>query len=173
MNFSTDRSIELLERTPAVLRSLLRQLSENWTSVNEGPDTWSAFDVVGHLVHLERTGWIQRAQIILSDGPDKNFPSIDRFAQFEESKGKSMEQLLDEFDALRSANLEALRQLPADDAGLQRTGIHPQFGNVTLAQLLATWTVHDLDHLSQILRVLAKQYSDAVGPWKEYLRILR
>ncbi|TCZ72909.1 DinB family protein [Flaviaesturariibacter aridisoli] len=169
---SIERSIELLERTPSVLRSLLQDLPAHWTTATEGPGTWSPYDVVGHLVHAERVAWIARAELILSDREDKTFPPLDRFAQFEESKGKTMHQLLDDFDAHRSANLNALRQLPSGEA-LQRTGVHPQFGNVTLAQLLATWTVHDLDHINQIVRVLAKQYGEAVGPWKANLRILR
>lgn len=173
MEFSVDRSIELLERTPAVLRSLLQGLPEHWTNVNEGPDTWSAFDVIGHLAHAEGVAWIGRAELILSETADKNFPPLDRFAQFTESKGKTLEQLLDEFATKRAASIERLRALSLTEANLQRTGIHPQFGAVTLAQLLSTWTTHDLDHISQIVRVLAKQYDSAVGPWKANLKILR
>lgn len=173
MNVSVEKSIEILERTPDVLINLVQGLSERWTMNNEGADTWSVFDVVGHLIHGEKTDWIIRAQLILSDNKVKTFEPFDRFAQFENSKGKSLEVLLNEFKALRSANVSILRSLRVDDTTLFRIGIHPALGEVTLNQLLATWVVHDLDHISQIARVMAKQYKEEVGPWVEYLKILR
>jgi hypothetical protein len=173
MEFSLSKSIEILERTPEVLFHELQNLHPDWTSGNEGADTWSAYDVIGHLIHGDKTDWIARAEIILSDKSEKHFESFDRFAQFEESKGKSLSQLLDEFKTIRASNIERLRKLRITDADLKKTGIHPSFGEVTLAQLLATWVVHDLDHISQISRVMAKQYKEEVGPWIAYLKILR
>ena len=163
----------LLERTPAVLRALLGGLPDPWTTGNEGQDTWSPYDVVGHLIHGERVDWMARLAIILNDGPKKTFEPFDRFAQFDESRGKMLATLLDEFAGLRAANLERLRSLELTDADLERTGTHPRFGTVTARQLLATWTVHDLDHLMQVSRVMARQLTDEVGPWVEYLRIER
>lgn len=173
MDFSLPKSLELLERTPEVLSYLLRGLSDEWTSANEGENTWSAYDVVGHLIHGDQTDWLIRAELILSDHPDKRFAPFDRFAQFEASAGKSLNQLLDEFKAVRAANVATLRGLNLSSQDLTKTGLHPTFGMVTLAQLLATWVVHDLDHLSQISRVMAKQYKAQVGPWIEFLKILR
>ena len=173
MTFTLTRAIELLERTPAVLERLLDGLPEEWTHGNEGPDTWSPYDVLGHLIHGERTDWMSRLEIILSDGPDKRFVPFDRFAQFEESRGKTLHDLLQEFTAVRAASLTRLRALDLQPADFDRTGIHPKFGTVTLGQLLATWTVHDLDHVMQISRVMARQVGPAVGPWVEYLRIVR
>jgi uncharacterized damage-inducible protein DinB len=172
MNFTVEKSIEILQRTPAVLETMLRGVSADWTENNEGGETWSVFDVLGHLVHGEKTDWIERMKIILSDGRDKAFKPFDRFAQFEESKGKTLQELLEEFRRLREKNIEILRSKNLSGENLEKTGEHPAFGEVTLAQLLATWTVHDLDHISQISRVMGKQYKEAVGPWAEYLRIL-
>ena len=173
MQFDLDKSIEILERTPGVLHALLDNISEEWSFCNEGLDTWSAYDVLGHLIHGERTDWMARVDIILSDSPDKTFTAFDRFAQFHESKGKSLNQLLNQFVVLRNRNLEYIRfkKLSADD--FKKTGIHPSFGEVTLSQLLSTWAVHDLNHIAQIARVMANQYKDEVGPWKAYLRILK
>lgn len=173
MNFSVTRSIEILERTPYVLEVLLRDLSPFWTDQNEGPDTWSPYDVIGHLIHGDRTDYINRLQIIMSNSDQRQFTPFDRFAQFRESQGKSLAELLTEFKTVRSANVAILRSLNLSDDDLKKTGIHPVFGEVTLAQLLSTWTVHDLDHISQISRVMAKQYHDDVGPWVAYLRILK
>ena len=173
MNFSVARSIELLERTPGVLETLLRDLSPFWTHQNEGPETWSPYDVLGHLIHGDRTDYISRLRIIMSDSTDRTFAPFDRFAQFRESEGKSLLDLLAEFKIVRAENVATLRSLNLSENDLKRTGIHPVFGEVTLAQLLATWTVHDLDHVSQIARVVAKQFHDDVGPWKEYLKVLR
>lgn len=173
MNFSLPNSLEILERTPEVLSHLLRGLSDEWTTANEGENTWSAYDVVGHLIHGEQTDWLVRAELILSDRVDKRFEPFDRFAQFEASRGKSLNQLLDEFKTVRAANVAKLRGLALSDQDLTKTGLHPTFGEVTLKQLLATWVVHDLDHLAQIARVMARQYKDQVGPWVEFLKIVR
>lgn len=172
MNFSIDKSFEILERTPEVLQILLQNLSEEWTHRNEGPDTWSTYDVVGHLIQGELTDWIPRTEIILSDSAVKKFPPFDRFAQFESSKGKSLQDLLSDFRKLRRVNLERLRNVNITEDKLRMTGIHPAFGEVTLSQLLATWVVHDLNHLAQISRVMAKQYRESVGPWVQYLGLL-
>jgi hypothetical protein len=173
MEFSLSKSIEILERTPEVLFQLLQNLHSDWTYGNEGADTWSAYDVIGHLIHGDKTDWINRAEMILSGKSERRFESFDRFAQFEESKGKSLSQLLNEFKTIRASNIERLRKLRITDGDLKKTGIHPSFGEVTLTQLLATWVVHDLDHISQISRVMAKQYKEEVGPWIAYLKILR
>jgi hypothetical protein len=168
-----DDTIALLSRTPAALNALLRNLPESWTYRNEGDGTWSAFDVVGHLVHGERTDWIPRLERILEAGESKPFDRFDRLAQFRESQGKSLGQLLDEFAELRSENLNYLRSLNLQPADFQRRGKHPSLGTVTLGQLLATWATHDLTHLHQISRIMAHQYRQAVGPWSQYLGVLR
>lgn len=173
MMFSISKSLEILERTPDLLLTMLYNISEDWTSPNEGGDTWSVYDVIGHLIQGELTDWMPRTAIILSDKADKSFTPFDRFAQSEASKGKTLHDLLNEFKILRHKNLEQLRAKSLTDNDLERIGIHPAFGEVTLAQLLATWTVHDLNHIAQISRVMAKQYKEAVGPWVEYLRILQ
>lgn len=173
MHFSIPQSLDILERTPDVLLTMLQNLDPQWTSSNEGGDSWSAYDIIGHLVHGELTDWMPRAEIILSDNADKNFASFDRFAQFEASQGKTLHALLNEFKTLRHKNLEQLRAKNLTDAQLNRIGLHPAFGEVTLEQLLATWVVHDLNHIAQISRVMAKQYREAVGPWVAYLRILQ
>lgn len=173
MNFSLSKSIEILERTPDVLITLLQNVSTDWTSVNEGGETWSVYDIIGHLIHGEKTDWVPRMDIILSDKQDKTFEPFDRFAQFEESKGKSLAQLLDEFKNLRQKNIAHLRSKQLTDKDFEKKGIHPAFGEVTLMQLLATWTVHDLNHIAQITRVMARQYKTDVGPWVEYLKILQ
>jgi hypothetical protein len=172
MEFQLDRTVEILERTPAALRGLLSGLPEAWTSPNEGPDTFSAFDNVGHLIHGERTDWVPRARIILAQGPNRRFEPFDRFAQKRESQGKSLADLLDEFTRLRSENLATLRGWRLSDEQLDLRGEHPELGVVTLRQLLATWAAHDLGHVAQIARVLAKQYREAVGPWRAYLPVL-
>jgi hypothetical protein len=172
MEFSIQKSLEILECTPNVLRILLQNLSPDWTTPNEGPDTWSAYDVIGHLIHGEKTDWIPRAEVILSPGGNKTFEPFDRFAQFDSSKAKTLTELLEEFQLLREKNMDRLRSFNLTESHLDKTGIHPAFGQVTLSQLLATWVVHDLNHLSQIARVMAKQYKDEVGPWIAYLRIL-
>jgi len=173
MEFSIDKSLQILERTPTVLYHLLNGISTDWTQANEGDETWNAFDVIGHLIHGDKTDWLSRTEQILSDEPDKKFTSFDRFAQFENSKGKNLEQLLIEFSEIRIANIKRLRDLKITDKDLQKTGIHPTFGEVTLSQLLSTWVVHDLDHISQISRVMAKQYKEQTGPWIAFLKILK
>ncbi|MCO6484405.1 MAG: DinB family protein [Saprospiraceae bacterium] len=174
MEFNLDRSIEILERTPSVLHTWLSGLSDDWILPNEGPDTFSPFDVVGHLIHGDKTDWMVRIGILLSeeDPSTRTFAPFDRFAQFRESQGKTMDQLLDEFTSLRAHNLDRLRILPLSGHVLDASANHPALGRVTLRQLLATWTVHDLSHLAQIARVMARQYKSEVGPWMEYLPIL-
>jgi hypothetical protein len=173
MQYSIRKSIEILSRTPVTLIQLLDGISEDWTSNNEGENTWSAYDVIGHLIHGDRTDWMWRAEMIFSVNTEKKFTPFDRFAQFEESKGKSLKQLLLEFKEIRSLNVEKLLALNISENDLTKTGIHPAFGEVTLSQLLSCWVVHDLDHISQVSRVMAKQYKSEVGPWIEYLKILR
>jgi hypothetical protein len=168
--FTVELGLEILERTPSVLRAWLDGLSPEWLAANEGPDTWTPYDVVGHLIHGERTDWMTRADIILGGGG--TFATFDRFAQFRESEGKSLAQLLDEFAEVRRANVARIRSLSLTDADLEKTGTHPKFGTVTLRQLLSTWAAHDLDHLMQISRVMGKQLEEDVGPWKQYLRIV-
>ena len=156
-----------------MLTAMLQGLSDAWTTANEGGDTWSAYDIVGHLIHGEKTDWMPRAAIILSERADKTFEPFDRFAQFEASRGKSLPQLLEEFRALREKNLALLRSKNLTGADLERKGVHPAFGEVTLSQLLATWVAHDLNHIAQIARVMAKRYQADVGPWIAFLRILQ
>jgi hypothetical protein len=172
MEFDLKKSVEILSRTPYVLETLLQGLSNEWTHNNEGENTWSPFDVVGHLIHGEKTDWMIRAEIILSKGTTQKFDSFDRFAQFEESKGKTLTQLLEEFKDVRKKNLAILESKKLSSADLQKRGLHPALGEATLEQLLATWAAHDLGHLGQIARVMAKQYKTAVGPWRQYLPIL-
>ena len=164
--------ISILERTPATLDALLRVLPDPIVRTNEGGDTWSAFDVVGHLIHGERTDWIPRARIILEHGESRPFDKFDRFAQFTASQGKTMPELLDEFAALRRESLQQLDALQLKDTDLDRRGMHPALGPVTLRQLLSTWVAHDLDHIVQIARVLATRHAAAVGPWRAYLRVI-
>lgn len=167
-----DEAVAILSRTPATLDALLRGLPEGWTAAHEGGETWSPFDVLGHLIHGERTDWIARTRIILEHGEARAFDTFDRFAQFSESEGKTLAELLDEFAALRRESLRALAALNLTAADLDRRGRHPALGVVTLRHLLATWVAHDLDHVIQIARVMAKQYSDDVRPWRQYLRVI-
>jgi len=173
MEHTLPHTISLLSRTPAALDALLRDLPEAWTLRNEGENSWSAFDVVGHLIHGERTDWIPRARIILQFGETKAFEPFDRWAQERESQGKSLGQLLDEFARLRSENLGELHALNLRQEDLDRRGRHPALGPVTLSQLLATWAAHDLTHIHQISRIMAHQYREAVGPWNAYLGVLQ
>jgi len=168
-----DHTISLLTRTPAALNALLRDLPEAWTSRNEGENTFSVSDVVGHLIHGERTDWMSRAKVILQFGETRAFESFDRLGYIHESEGKCLGQLLDEFSHLRSENLVELRALNLRPEDLERRGRHPALGVVTLSQLLATWAAHDLTHLHQISRVMAHQYREAVGRWSAYLGVLQ
>jgi hypothetical protein len=171
--FNLTESIALLSRTPTALDALLRGLPDTWVRNNEGKDSWSAYDIVGHLIVGERTDWMTRARIILESGEARPFDRFDRLAQQRESQGKSLEQLLDEFARLRKENLIALEAINLQPSDLSRRGTHPAFGVVTLSQLLATWAVHDLTHLHQLSRVMAHQYREAVGPWTVYLGVLQ
>ncbi len=173
MNFNLDNALDVLRRTPEVLSAMLTDISEEWTTKNEGPDTWSVFDIVGHLVHGEKTDWVPRMEIILACDGDHQFQPFDRFAQFRESQGKTLHDLLTEFKDLRQRSIDILLSKRLQESDLERKGIHPAFGEVTLRQLLSTWVVHDLNHLAQISRVMAFQYKEAVGPWIEYLGVLK
>jgi hypothetical protein len=173
MEHNLPQTMSLLRRTPAALDALLRDLPEAWTLRNEGEGTWSVFDVVGHLIHGERSDWMTRAKVILQSGEKQPFEPFDRLGHLRESQGKSLGQLLDEFARLRSENLIELRALNLVDADLERRGRHPALGVVTLSELLSTWAVHDLTHLHQISRIMAHQYRDAVGPWSRYLGVLQ
>lgn len=174
MTFELEAGLAVLTRTPATLDALLRDLPDVWARANEGPDAWSPFDVVGHLIDGEETDWLPRARIILSDAepPERRFAPFDRLRHLNASADASLNMRLERFAALRHANLAALRALQLTDAQLARTGEHPAFGTVTLAQLLATWVAHDLGHVAQITRVMARQYREAVGPWAAYLPVL-
>lgn len=173
MTFNLQKSIEILSKTPKTLSTLLHDLSDEWLLANEGENTWSPYDIVGHLIHGEKTDWIVRAKIILSDTKNKTFESFDRFAQKQESNQKTIHELLAAFSKLRTQNLETLAQLQITENDLLKKGMHPELGEVNLKQLLSTWTAHDLGHIAQIARVMAKQYSNEVGPWKAYLGILK
>jgi hypothetical protein len=172
MQFTFEAALPVLRRTPSVVRDLLAGLAPSWTDAVEGPDTWSPFDVVGHLIHGERTDWMPRVEHLLRHGDGVPFPPFDREAMFTASRGRPLGELLDTFTQLRADSLERLAALGLTDADLSRRGRHPEFGVVTLGQHLSTWVAHDLGHVSQIVRVMSRQYTDAVGPWKAYLSIL-
>ena len=173
MEFQLDLAIPVLRRTPSVLQTLLAGLDDAWIHGDYGDGTFSPFDIVGHLIQGEQTDWIVRARIILEHGPSRPFDKYDRYAQFEASRGKSLGDLLDEFERLRAANLATLAGLHLTPDKLALRGTHQALGEVTLEQLLATWVVHDLNHIAQIARCMAAQYETAVGPWKQYLGILK
>ena len=172
MNFDVASATEVLERTPATLRALLNGLPEPWIRGTEGPQTFSPFDVVGHLIDGEETDWIVRAQIILAQSGDHRFERYDRFRHWKRNVDRTLPSLLDEFARLRAANLELLRSWHLTAADLDRVGVHPVFGEVTLRQLLAAWVVHDLGHIAQAARVMAKQYKEEVGPWVPFMPVL-
>jgi hypothetical protein len=172
MVFEIERSIEVLERTPGALRALLGGVGDFWALSNYGEATFSPFDVVGHLIHGERTNWMTRANVILEYGDTRPFPAFDRYAMYEASKGQSMGELLETFAQLRAKNLDDLRALALTPEQLDRAGTHPQVGAVTLKNLLAAWVVHDLGHLHQVAKAMAYQYRDEVGPWRDFLTIL-
>jgi hypothetical protein len=167
------QTISLLTRTPAALNALLRDLPEAWTRRNEGADTWTVFDVVGHLIQGERVNWLVRAKVVLRSGETQTFEPFDRVGYARQSQGKSLGQLLDEFARLREENLGELRGLNLRQEQLELRGRHPALGVITLSQLLAAWATHDMTHLHQISRILAHQYRDAVGPWSQYLGVLQ
>ncbi|MBL7748473.1 MAG: DinB family protein [Chitinophagaceae bacterium] len=172
MRFDQQEAIGILERTPAALKALLGGLNGDWVISNEGPETFSPYDVVGHLIHGEKTDWVPRAKIILEFGTSKPFEPWDRFAQYEESGGKTLDQLLSEFTIVRNENVAWFRSIILSDYDLEKKGIHPVLGEVTLRHILATWVVHDLTHIAQITRVMAKQYKEEMGPWPAFFRIL-
>ncbi|MCY8046846.1 DinB family protein [Bacillus haynesii] len=172
MNFKLEEAIEILERTPQTLSQLLTGLSSEWINRNEGENTWSAFDVVGHLIEGEKNNWLPRIKMIVTKGATEPFPPFDRFSQLNQNDGKTMEQLLNEFADIRRANLKTLQQIIDPETDFEQTGMHPEFGIVKLREQISTWVAHDLTHISQIARVLAKRYQDDVGPWRAYLRIL-
>lgn len=172
MELTLEQATDILRRTPAVLDAWLRGLPDDWARRDEGPETWSPFDVVGHMIHGEETDWMGRARIILNEGEARPFEPFDRFAQFEKSRGRTLDELLGRFAHLRARNLDELDSWGLTAEQLERRGRHPDLGVVTLRQLLATWVVHDLSHLAQIGRVMCRQYGEEVGPWKAYLPIL-
>jgi DinB family protein len=172
-DFHVDEALPVLRRTPSVMRALLLDLQASWTDATEGPGTWSPYDVVGHLIHGERTDWVPRVEHMLRYGDAVPFPPFDREAMFAASTGRSLHELLDTFEHLRTASLARLTALELTDADLSKRGRHPEFGVVTIGQHLATWVAHDLGHISQVVRVMARQYADAVGPWRAYLSLLR
>lgn len=171
-SFDLDETFDVLRRTPAVLTALLGGIGEDWHSTNEGPETWSAFEVVGHLIHGEETDWVPRARIILEHGESRPFEPFDRFAQLERFRGWALDDLLERFANRREENLKEVRGWNLTDEELSLRGTHPELGTVDLRQLLATWAVHDLNHLAQLARVLAKTYAGEVGAWKPYVSIL-
>lgn len=172
MKFDLERSIEVLAATPTSVRALLGELSEDWIASRGDHENWQPFDIIGHYIYAEEAGWIPRAKVILAQADDRTFPPFDRVAQFERSKGRSLAELLDEFERVRSENIQTLRSWELVDEELELKGVHPEFGEVTLRELIATWVVHDLTHIRQIVTVMAKRYDVAVGPWRAYLSIL-
>ncbi|QHI34812.1 hypothetical protein IMCC3317_01560 [Kordia antarctica] len=172
MNFELNNSIEILERTPLILESFLSNLSSNWIKNNEGENTWSPYDIIGHLIYGEKTDWIVRAKIIVSQSENKTFESFDRFAQFKENQNLQISDLIAKFKDLRKSNLQELKSLHITSDKLALKATHPELGEITLQQLISAWVVHDLGHIAQISRVMAKQYDSNVGSWKAYLGIL-
>jgi hypothetical protein len=172
MELQLEHAKDILRRTPATLSLLLQDLPDAWLMTNEGPDTWSPYDIVGHLIHGEETDWIPRAKLIVEYGESRAFTPFNREAMFEKSRGKSIGELLNTFAQLRVESLRQLDELHLTPGLLEKRGLHPELGSVALRQLLATWVVHDLGHIGQIVRVLSKQYGDAVGPWQAYLPVL-
>jgi DinB superfamily len=170
--FNLNEAMAVLERTPASLSALLLDLPEPWIRATEGEGTWSPYDVIGHLIHGERTDWIPRAQHIVA-GETRPFEKFDRFAQFTDSEGQSLADLLETFAELRKQNLATLAEMNLTSDDFDRKGMHPELGEVTLGQLLATWVVHDLDHVVQVARTMAKVYTETTGPWIDYLSVLR
>lgn len=172
MEFELGKAKEVLQRTPGTLKALLSHLPNDWVLANEGPDTFSPYDVIGHLIEGEENDWIPRARIILEQGEARPFDKFDRFAMYQKSRGKSLSELLAQFEQLRSESLRQLDEMNLTPELLQKRGSHPALGVVTLSQLLSAWVVHDLGHIRQIVRVMAKQYREAIGPWTAYLSIV-
>jgi hypothetical protein len=173
MKFDLERSIEVLSATPGTVRALLENLSDDWTASNGDRDNWEPFDIVGHYIYAEEADWIPRAKVILAQADDRTFPPFDRHGQFERSEEESLNDRLDEFARIRAENIGILRSWELVDEELELTGVHPEFGEVSLSELIATWVVHDLTHIRQIATVMARRYDEAVGPWKAYLSILK
>ncbi|MCR2822268.1 DinB family protein [Lederbergia panacisoli] len=173
MNFNINEAIEVLERTPATLEYFFSGLSNGWLECNEGEGTWSAMEVIGHLVEGEKTNWIPRLEFILQEGGGEPFPPFDRFAHLHDIEEKLIEEKMLEFKTIRTQNIEKLKKLVEPDLHLELTGSHPEFGVVKVKELISTWVAHDLTHIAQIVRVMAKRYKDDVGPWKAYLGILK
>ncbi|MGI8787169.1 MAG: DinB family protein [Pyrinomonadaceae bacterium] len=173
MKFQVEQAVEILAQTPLTVKSSLGNLSDDWIENSANSESWSPFDIVGHLIHGEETDWIPRAEIILAQGDNLTFKAFDRFAQFKKSKGKTLNELIETFTVLRVKNLAALREMDLTEEKLNLKGIHPELGEVTLEQLLATWAVHDLTHIKQIVTILARKYAENVGAWKEFLSILQ
>lgn len=173
MNFNLKEAVEILERTPRTLEVFLSGLSDGWLECNEGTDTWNAKEVVGHLIEAEISDWMPRLKIILQEGEDQTFPPFDRFAHLRKNPKQSIDEKLLEFQVLRKQNIEKLLEVVEPNEQLELTGLHPEFGAVKLRELLSTWVVHDLTHISQIVRVMAERYRADVGPWAAYLGILR
>jgi DinB family protein len=172
MEYQPAHAIEILSQTPATVSALLLSLSEPWTQSSPDAEAWNPYDVIGHLIHGEETDWIPRAEIILHEGPSRAFEPFNRFAQFEQSRRQSLASLLERFAQLRHQNLATLKQMNITSEQWELRGLHPELGSVTLGQLIAAWAVHDLDHIGQIVTAMAKQYTEAVGPWRAYLAIL-
>ena len=172
MKYNITLALEILERTPAVLKILLSGLSDDWIMNNEGPETFSPYDVIGHLIHGEKTDWTARTKMIMEHGNTKTFVPWDRFAQYEESKGKSLQQLLYDFEIIRKENIVWFKALQLTEADLDKKGSHPKLGEVTMRNLLSTWVIHDLTHIAQVTRVMAKQYKKEMGPWLQFFRIM-
>jgi len=173
MKFQIEKAIEILSQTPTVVKSLLGNLSDDWIKNTSNSKNWSPFDIIGHLIHGEETDWIPRVEIIVAQGENLTFEPFDRFAQFEKSKNKTLNELIETFAVSRTKNLGILREMNLTEEKLKLKGTHPELGEVTLEQLLATWVVHDLNHLKQLVTVLAYKYAENVGVWKEYLSILQ
>ena len=172
MKYNITLALEILERTPAVLKILLSGLNDDWIMNNEGTETFSPYDVIGHLIHGEKTDWTARTKMIMEHGNTKTFVPWDRFAQYEESKGKSLQQLLYDFEIIRKENIVWFKALQLTEADLDKKGSHPKLGEVTMRNLLSTWVIHDLTHIAQVTRVMAKQYKEEMGPWLQFFRIM-
>jgi hypothetical protein len=172
MNFDLNKSIEMLERTPDVYFALFNNSKHNWDKINEGIGTWSGYNMIGHFIHGEKTDWIPRAEIILGNKDNKTFEPYDRYAQDKLYSSQTTEELLAEFKILRNQNIQKLLSWNLSENDLNKQGIHPDLGTVTLRQLISTWTVHDIVHLNQVSRVIVKHYAEDVGPWKAYIKLL-